>query len=176
MQANYLASPPLVVAYALAGTMNIDLTTEPLGTGTDGKPVYLKDIWPTNKEIADIVARRPSRARCSRRSYADVFKGDDQLAGASQTTDGDTYDWDAESTYVQNPPYFDGMHAGRRRRSRDIVGARILGLFGDKITTDHISPAGSIKADSPAGKYLIERTASRRPTSTRTARAAATTK
>jgi aconitate hydratase len=154
VRANYLASPPLVVAYALAGDMNIDLTTEPLGTGKDGQPVYLKDIWPTNKEIADLVQKTVTR-EAFQSKYADVFKGDDKWQ-AVETTDSETYDWPPQSTYVQNPPYFQGMSAEPGTIS-DIEGARILAILGDMITTDHISPAGSFKETSPAGKYLIER-------------------
>ena len=153
VQANYLASPPLVVAHALAGTVARDLSTEPLGTGSDGKPVYLKDIWPSNHEIQKFIAENISRDLFQSK-YADVFHGDDRWrkikAGA-----GLTYDWDSKSTYVQNPPYFKGI-TKTARAITDIEGARILALFGDKITTDHISPAGSIKAASPAGKYLLE--------------------
>ena len=154
VRANYLASPPLVVAYALAGDMNIDLTTEPLGTGKDGQPVYLKDIWPTNKEIADIVHATVTREAFLKK-YADVFKGDAKWQGV-KVTDSETYDWPADSTYIQNPPYFKGM-AKTKGSIRNISGARILALLGDMITTDHISPAGSFKAATPAGKYLTER-------------------
>jgi aconitate hydratase len=153
VQANYLASPPLVVAYALAGTVTTDLTSEPLGEGSDGKPVFLKDIWPSSKEIDDFIARNVTRELFARK-YADVFKGDEYWRSV-QAPEGETYGWDDHSTYVQNPPYFAGM---RRKPGDvgDIKGARVLGLFGDKITTDHISPAGSIKAASPAGKYLTD--------------------
>ena len=154
VRANYLASPPLVVAYALAGDMNIDLTTEPLGTGKDGKPVYLKDIWPTNKEIADLVHATVTR-EAFQKKYADVFKGDAKWQGV-QVTDSETYDWPAESTYIQNPPYFKGM-AKTKGAIKNITGARVLALLGDMITTDHISPAGSFKATTPAGKYLTEK-------------------
>ena len=154
VRANYLASPPLVVAYALAGDMNIDLTTEPLGTSKDGKPVYLKDIWPTNKEIADLVHATVTR-EAFQKKYADVFKGDAKWQGV-QVTDSETYDWPAESTYIQNPPYFKGM-AKTKGAIKNITGARVLALLGDMITTDHISPAGSFKATTPAGKYLTEK-------------------
>jgi len=154
VRANYLASPPLVVAYALAGDMNIDLTTEPLGTSKDGKPVYLKDIWPTNKEIADIVHAVVTR-EAFQKKYADVFKGDAKWQGV-QITDSETYDWPPTSTYIQNPPYFQGMSA-TPGVIKNITGARVLALLGDMITTDHISPAGSFKASTPAGKYLTER-------------------
>ncbi len=153
VRANYLASPPLVVAYALAGDMNIDLTTEPLGMGTNG-PVYLKDVWPTNKEIADLVHATVTREAFQKR-YADVFKGDAKWQ-AVEITDSETYDWPPASTYIQNPPYFRGMSKNPGVIS-NITGARILGVFGDMITTDHISPAGSFKAGTPAGKYLTER-------------------
>jgi aconitate hydratase len=153
VQANYLASPPLVVAYALAGSVAKDLTTEPLGDGKDGKPVYLKDIWPTSKEIQRYIAENITRQLFESR-YASVFKGDKNWQ-AIKAGKGLTYTWDNKSTYVQNPPYFTTI-SKTPIAIGDITGARILGLFGDKITTDHISPAGSIKAASPAGKYLIE--------------------
>ncbi len=153
VQAAYLASPPLVVAYALAGSTQIDLTTEPLGNDKKGKPVFLKDIWPTNKEIETFV-RKNITAKMFKTRYADVFKGDKNWRGVT-TSKGETYAWDNTSTYVQNPPYFEGMQKTPKPIT-DIKGARILGLFGDKITTDHISPAGSIKAASPAGKYLTD--------------------
>ncbi len=153
VQANYLASPPLVVAYALAGSVNRDLTSEPLGMGSDGQPVYLKDIWPTSQEIHQFITQNITRGMFEER-YADVFKGDVNWQGIKTST-GQTYGWDDTSTYVQNPPYFRGMKKTPAAPS-DIVSARVLGLFGDKITTDHISPAGSIKAASPAGKYLLD--------------------
>ena len=153
VQANYLASPPLVVAYALAGTVTRDLTKEPLGEDNDGNPVYLKDIWPTSKEIQEFIVRNVTRELFETR-YADVFKGDENWRNV-QVPEGQTYAWDDHSTYVQNPPYFVGM-GKKPGKITDIVGARVLGLFGDKITTDHISPAGSIKAQSPAGEYLID--------------------
>ena len=154
VRANYLASPPLVVAYALAGDMNIDLTTEPLGISKDGKPVFLKDIWPTNKEIADLVHQVVTR-EAFQKKYADVFKGDAKWQGV-KVTDSETYDWPATSTYIQNPPYFKGM-AKTKGAIKNIEGARVLALLGDMITTDHISPAGSFKATTPAGKYLTDR-------------------
>ena len=153
VQANYLASPPLVVAHALAGTVTKDLTTEPLGEGSDGKPVFLKDIWPSSHEIQEFILKYVTRELYESK-YADVFKGDANWQ-AVQIPPGQTYAWDDNSTYVQNPPYFAGMTAGFGKIG-DIKGARVLGLFGDKITTDHISPAGSIKAASPAGKYLTD--------------------
>ncbi len=151
-RANYLASPPLVVAYALAGNMSIDLTTEPLGTGSDGQPVFLKDVWPTSAEIAEIQRAVVTNALFSAR-YSDVFKGDEHWQGIA-VSGGQTYGWEDDSTYVQNPPYFTDMNMTPKPVT-DIAEARILGMFGDSITTDHISPAGSIKASSPAGKYLI---------------------
>jgi aconitate hydratase len=154
VQANYLASPPLVVAYALAGTVQKDLTKEPIGTGKDGKPVYLKDIWPSNMEVADFVQRNVTR-EMFKEKYSDVFKGDPSWQKI-KTGSGLTYGWSSGSTYVQNPPYFTGITKSPKPVV-DVVGARILALLGDKITTDHISPAGSIKKESPAGAYLIER-------------------
>ena len=151
---NYLASPPLVVAYAIAGTTDIDLTAEPLGIGSDGQPVYLKDIWPTNKEIGDFIAATIGPEMFAK-NYADVFKGDTRW-NTIASPDGDLYAWDGSSTYIKNPPYFDGMSMAVGR-IEDIHGARVLGLFGDSITTDHISPAGNIKKDSPAGRFLISR-------------------
>ena len=152
VQAAYLASPPLVVAYALAGSTQVDLTTQPLGHDKKGKPVYLKDVWPSNKEIETFINKNVKSSMFKKR-YADVFKGDKNWRAVS-TSKGETYAWDNQSTYVQNPPYFRGMTM-QPKQVTDISGARILGLFGDKITTDHISPAGSIKAASPAGKYLV---------------------
>jgi aconitate hydratase len=153
VQANYLASPPLVVAHALAGTVTKDLTTEPLGEGADGKPVYLRDIWPTTQEINEFIEQFVTREIFAKK-YADVFKGDENWQKV-QAPSGQTYAWDDKSTYVQNPPYFVGM-GGKAGAVQPVRGARVLGLFGDKITTDHISPAGSIKAASPAGKYLMD--------------------
>ena len=152
VQAAYLASPPLVVAYALAGSTQVDLTTQPLGHDKKGKPVYLKDVWPSNNEIETFINKNVKSSMFKKR-YADVFKGDKNWRAVS-TSKGETYAWDNKSTYVQNPPYFRGMTM-QPKQVTDISGARILGLFGDKITTDHISPAGSIKAASPAGKYLV---------------------
>ncbi|WP_374502531.1 aconitate hydratase AcnA [Pseudoxanthomonas sp.] len=151
---NYLASPPLVVAYAITGTTDIDLTTEPLGIGSDGQPVYLKDIWPTNKEIGDFIAATIGPEMFAK-NYADVFKGDTRW-NTIASPDGDLYAWDGSSTYIKNPPYFDGMSMAVGSID-DVHGARVLGLFGDSITTDHISPAGNIKKDSPAGRFLISR-------------------
>jgi aconitate hydratase len=152
VQANYLASPPLVVAYALAGSTQIDITTEPLGQGKDGKDVYLRDIWPTDKEIQEFIHKHVTRELFEER-YKSVFKGDANWQ-AVKAPKGETYAWDDKSTYVQNPPYFTGM-ARKKGTIKDIKGARIMALLGDKITTDHISPAGSIKAASPAGAYLM---------------------
>ena len=154
VRANYLASPPLVVAYALAGSMQIDLTRDPIGRGRNGRNVYLKDIWPKSKEIASFMRRSISK-RLFQKKYADVFKGDKHWRGI-KITKSDTYTWDPKSTYVQNPPYFTRMPK-KPEPVTDIVNARILGLFLDSITTDHISPAGSIKAASPAGKYLVDK-------------------
>ncbi|HEX2163451.1 MAG TPA: aconitate hydratase AcnA [Thermoanaerobaculia bacterium] len=154
VRANYLASPPLVVAYALAGRIDVDLTSEPLGTGSDGRPVYLRDVWPSQREIAETVGRA-LRAEMFRSEYASVFAGDERW-NALPVPEGDTYRWDDGSTYVKHPPYFEGM--GREPEPvADVRGARVLALLGDSITTDHISPAGAIKASSPAGKYLVER-------------------
>jgi aconitate hydratase len=154
VQANYLASPPLVVSYALAGSVTKNLATEPLGTGKDGKPVYLKDIWPTSKEINAFIKKFVT-SRIFKKRYADVFKGDPNWRKI-KVADSETYRWNMSSTYVQNPPYFEGIKKQPEPIS-DIVDARILAMFGDKITTDHISPAGSIKLTSPAGRYLSER-------------------
>jgi aconitate hydratase len=153
VRANYLASPPLVVAYAIAGSMNVDLAKEPLGVDQKGKKVYLRDIWPTNREIGEFVRKTITRQMFTKK-YADVFKGDANWRKIS-VKGGMTYDWDRKSTYVQNPPYFSRM-ARTPQPLTDVVDARVLGLFLDSITTDHISPAGSIKVDSPAGKYLVE--------------------
>jgi aconitate hydratase len=151
VRANYLASPPLVVAYALAGSMQIDMVNEPLGEGKDGKPVYLKDIWPTTAEVTALQRKHVTQKMFATR-YADVFKGDKNWQ-AIQIKGGQTYDWNMGSTYVQNPPYFQNMSMDPTPVT-DIVEARVLAVFGDSITTDHISPAGSIKATSPAGVYL----------------------
>ncbi|TBR17424.1 aconitate hydratase AcnA [bacterium] len=152
-RANYLASPPLVVAYALAGRMDLDLTKEPLGTGKDGKPVFLKDVWPSNDEIATLVAKCVKRAMFETQ-YAHAADGDEQWRSiAVKATE--RYDWDAASTYIQNPPYFEGFK-GEPRKVTDVKGARVLLLLGDSVTTDHISPAGGFKPTSPAGKHLVE--------------------
>jgi len=154
VRANYLASPPLVVAYSLVGDMNVDIVTTALGIGSNGQPVYLRDIWPTNAEIAELVERTVTRAAFQTK-YADVFKGDDKWQ-AVEVTDSETYDWPPTSTYIQNPPYFRGM-SKTPGVIADIADASILAILGDMITTDHISPAGSFKASTPAGKYLTER-------------------
>jgi len=154
VRANYLASPPLVVAYALAGSMLTDLANDPLGEGKDGKPVYLRDIWPTSAEVSALQRKHVTNKMFATR-YADVFKGDKNWQGI-KVKGGQTYDWDMGSTYVQNPPYFRDMQM-EPSAVTDIVEARVLAVFGDSITTDHISPAGSIKTTSPAGQYLIER-------------------
>jgi aconitate hydratase len=152
-RANYLASPMLVVVYALAGSMKIDITRDPIGIGKGGKPVYLKDLWPSNAEVQKVVDKYVT-TKAFKKRYADVFKGDKFWRGI-KTTPSLTYNWDDKSTYVRNPPYFEGM--GKTPGALgNISGARPLGQFGDSITTDHISPAGSIKKDSPAGKYLEE--------------------
>jgi len=148
---NYLASPPLVIAYALAGTMDFDFETDPLGQDTDGNDVFLKDIWPTAKEISDIIASSINQKMFSD-NYADVFKGDERWQNLP-TPAGKTFDWDPKSTYVRKPPYFDGMPA-EPTPVTDIAGARVLALLGDSVTTDHISPAGNIKAGTPAAEYL----------------------
>ena len=153
VRANYLASPPLVVAYAIAGSMNINLTTDPLGHTAKGEPVYLADIWPDAKEVAEFVRKNVTRKAYQSR-YKDVFKGDAQWRKI-KVDGGMTYGWESTSTYVQNPPYFDGMKM-EPDAIQNVVNARILGLFKDSITTDHISPAGSIKAEGPAGDYLTE--------------------
>ena len=154
VRANYLASPPLVVAYALAGSMLIDLSKDPIGTGKDGKPVYLKDIWPTSEEVATLQRKHVTQKMFATR-YSDVFKGDKNWQGI-KVAGGQTYAWDMGSTYVQNPPYFRDMKM-EPEAVTDIIEARVLSVFGDSITTDHISPAGSIKASGPAGEYLRDR-------------------
>ncbi|MEM0943873.1 MAG: aconitate hydratase AcnA, partial [Pseudomonadota bacterium] len=159
VRANYLASPPLCVAYAIAGSMNIDLTTEPLAQTPDGRDVYLRDIWPTQAEVAELVEKTVTR-HAFQSKYADVFAGDAAWREI-ETTESLTYDWPTTSTYVQNPPYFEGMGHGVGTIS-NIEGAKILALLGDSITTDHISPAGSFKKEHPAGAYLMERQVSPR--------------
>jgi aconitate hydratase len=156
---NYLMSPPLVVAYALAGSMDIDITTEPLGQDADGADVFLRDVWPSAQEIQEVVDSAVASEMFSR-SYADVFAGDERWTSLA-TPEGDVFEWDADSTYVRKPPYFDGMPADPEPVT-DIEGARVLAVLGDSVTTDHISPAGSIKADSPAGDYLREHGVERR--------------
>ncbi|WP_246830946.1 aconitate hydratase AcnA, partial [Dietzia sp. HMSC21D01] len=150
---NFLASPPLVIAYALAGTMRKNLLEDPLGTGSDGEPVYLRDIWPSSAEIKEVVDAN-LEADMFTKGYADVFTGDENWRGMS-VPEGDKFDWNEDSTYIRRPPYFDGMSA-EPEPIGDITGARVLALLGDSVTTDHISPAGAIKASSPAGKYLQE--------------------
>lgn len=156
---NYLASPPLVVAYAIAGSMKVDITTEALGTDQDGNPVYLKDIWPSEAEVNDVVANAIGEDMFSK-SYEDVFAGDAQWQALPIPT-GDTFEWDPQSTYVRKPPYFEGMTMETSPVS-DVQGARVLAKLGDSVTTDHISPAGAIKADTPAGQYLTEHGVERR--------------
>jgi len=156
---NYLASPPLVVAYALAGTMDIDMQNDPLGSRADGTPVYLRDIWPSPADVAEVV-RTAVAAEMFSRDYADVFEGDDRWR-ALPVPEGDTFAWDGDSTYVRHPPYFDEMTA-EPQPVTDVHGARVLAMLGDSVTTDHISPAGAIKTDSPAGRYLTEHGVQRR--------------
>ena len=153
VKANYLASPPLVVAYALAGSLDIDVAKDSLGEDSNGNPVYLKDIWPSNAEIREVIDAVLTPAMFRDR-YADVFKGDADWQSMG-STDGRTYEWQPNSTYVRNPPFFEGM--GREAHGlEEVKNARVLMVLGDSVTTDHISPAGAIKADSPAGKYLVE--------------------
>jgi aconitate hydratase len=151
---NYLASPPLVVAYAIAGTMDHDFEKDSLGKGTDGKDVYLKDIWPSPKEIQDVIDTSIS-SEMFKKDYATVFEGDHRWKSLS-TPKGKIFEWDLNSTYVRKAPYFDGMPK-QPTPVTDISGARVLAVLGDSVTTDHISPAGNIKADSPAGHYLTEK-------------------
>ncbi len=159
VKANYLASPPLVVAYALAGRMDIDLLNEPLGRGSDGEDVYLRDLWPSREEIDGVIGESV-RGDMYRDVYADVFTGDDRWRGLN-TPEGELYEWDPDSTYVRLPPYFDGMPR-EPRPVEDVEGARCLVRLGDSVTTDHISPAGAIRPDSPAGKYLLDHGVERR--------------
>jgi len=151
VKANYLASPPLVVAYALAGTTDIDLTTEPLGSDKNGDPVFLKDIWPSQAQIVELLGRVVTPEQFHE-SYADVFTGSEQWNKISSPT-GDTYEWNDDSTYIRNPPFFEGL-TPEVKPVESIAGARVLVMLGDSVTTDHISPAGSIDPDSPAGRYL----------------------
>ena len=157
-RANYLASPPLVVAYALKGTVRSDMVNEPLGTASNGEPVFLRDIWPTNAEIRTLIDAHV-HSEMFRRRYADVYQGDERWRKI-EVKGGETYGWPAASTYIQNPPYFTGMTM-QAAEATDIERARPLAIFGNSITTDHISPAGAIKPDSPAGRYLLERQVSR---------------
>jgi len=153
VKTNWLASPPLVVAYALAGTVRIDISSEPLGDDKDGNPVYLRDIWPSTKEIADAVNK--VNTAMFHKEYAEVFAGDEQWQ-AIEVPQAATYVWQDDSTYIQHPPFFDDI-GGPPPVVKDVVGARVLALLGDSVTTDHISPAGNIKSDSPAGNYLREK-------------------
>jgi aconitate hydratase len=153
VRANYLMSPPLVVAYALAGRIDLDLTNDPIGTGTGGKPVYLRDIWPTQKEVQDAVSHSINSGMFST-NYQTIFEGDQEWKRLP-VPEGETYTWDNDSTYIKRAPYFDDMPA-RPAAVKEIQGARVLAKLGNSVTTDHISPAGSIKANSPAGKYLQE--------------------
>jgi aconitate hydratase len=148
---NFLASPPLVVAYAIAGNMKLDLVKDALGIGKDGKPVYLRDIWPSSKEIHDLISKHVTSTQF-KKSYASVFEGDSNWTAVA-TPEGETFTWDDASTYVKNPPYFDGMSA-TPGTPQNIKGARVLAMLGDSVTTDHISPAGNIAPNSPAAKYL----------------------
>jgi aconitate hydratase len=150
---NYLASPPLVIAYGLAGTMDFDFETQPLGTAPDGTEVYLRDIWPSEHDVAATIDSAISEEMFTK-DYADVFRGDERWRSLP-TPEGQTFAWDESSTYVRKPPYFEGM-TPEPEPVADISGARVLALLGDSVTTDHISPAGSIKADTPAGRYLLE--------------------
>ena len=150
---NFLTSPPLVIAYALAGTMHADLLREPLGSGSDGRPVYLRDIWPSTQQIKQVIDTCV-HADMFTTGYSDVFSGDDNWRGLDVPS-GDMFTWQSTSTYVRNPPYFDGM-SREPDPVTDITGARVLAKLGDSVTTDHISPAGAIKTDSPAGRYLAE--------------------
>jgi aconitate hydratase len=159
VKANYLASPPLVVAYALAGRMDVDLVNEPLGQGSDGEDVFLRDLWPSRDEI-DAVIGESVRGQMYTDVYADVFTGDERWRGLD-TPEGELYAWDEASTYVRLPPYFEGMPR-EPQPVADVEGARCLVMIGDSVTTDHISPAGAIRPDSPAGKYLIEHGVERR--------------
>ena len=152
VRANYLASPPLVVAYALAGSMKVDLTTDPIGNGTDGRPVYLRDVWPTSREVQDAMLSAV-QSDMYRAKYADVFNGDDRWR-ALPTPQGDAFAWEGDSTYIRRPPYFENMPL-KPPALANLSGGRVLAVLGDSVTTDHISPAGSIPADSPAGRYLI---------------------
>ena len=152
VRANYLASPPLVVAYALAGSMKVDLTTDPIGNGTDGRPVSLRDVWPTSREVQDAMLSAV-QSDMYRAKYADVFNGDDRWR-ALPTPQGDAFAWEGDSTYIRRPPYFENMPL-KPPALANLSGGRVLAVLGDSVTTDHISPAGSIPADSPAGQYLV---------------------
>ncbi len=154
VKANYLASPPLVVAYALAGTVDIDLLTDPISTNKDGKPVYFKDIWPTTEEVRAIVDKTVT-PELFRREYADVFTSNERW-NQIDTTDDSLYKWDDESTYIANPPFFEGL-AKDPEEVKPLGGLRIIGKFGDSVTTDHISPAGAIGKNTPAGKFLMDK-------------------
>jgi len=156
---NYLASPPLVIAYGIAGTMDFDFETQPLGTSPDGTEVYLRDIWPTAKDVQDTIDSSITEEMFTK-DYADVFAGDERWRSLP-TPEGQTFEWDPESTYVRKPPYFEGMQPDPSPVT-DISGARVLAKLGDSVTTDHISPAGAIKTDSPAGRYLVDHGVSRR--------------
>jgi aconitate hydratase len=154
VRANFLASPPLVVAYALAGTLDIDFEKEPLGTGKDGKPVFLRDVWPSQAEVSETI-RAAVKTEHFQARYAEVFKGPPEWQALAAPS-GDTFAWDEKSTYIRRPSFFDGMTLAVPPPPGDLRGARVLALLGDSITTDHISPAGNIAKDSPAGRYLAE--------------------
>jgi aconitate hydratase len=151
---NYLASPPLVVAYALAGRMDVDVVEDPLGEDSDGEPVYLRDLWPSQEEV-NATIERAIESSMFNSSYGEVFEGDEDW-NALEVPEGDRYAWDEDSTYVKHPPYFDGMDREPDEGFGTVEDARILAVLGDSVTTDHISPAGAIKKDSPAGEYLVE--------------------
>ena len=176
VRANYLASPPLVVAYALAGRMQIDLTSEPLGVGHGRRARSTSsDIWPAEREIQETMLRVGEVGDVPRSKYATVFDGDERWRALPVPT-GERFDWDDDSTYIRNPPFFEGIDARAGAAEAHLPARACSRVLGDSVTTDHISPAGSIPADSPAGKYLIAQGRARRRTSTRTARAAAITR
>jgi aconitate hydratase len=168
VRASFLASPPLVVAYALAGTVDIDLTTEPVGTDINGEAVYLRDIWPTQEEVSQYVTKAVTPEVFSK-NYASVFEGDERWRALTNNSSGELFEWDPKSTYIQEPPFFQGM-SSEPEAVKDIHGARVLAMLDDSITTDHISPAGSFSPNSPAGRYLIEQGVEKRDFNTYGAR------
>jgi aconitate hydratase len=168
VRASFLASPPLVVAYALAGTVDIDLTTEPVGTDINGEVVYLRDIWPTQEEVSQYVTKAVTPEVFSK-NYASVFEGDERWRALTNNSSGELFEWDPKSTYIQEPPFFQGM-SSEPEAVKDIHGARVLAMLDDSITTDHISPAGSFSPNSPAGRYLIEQGVEKRDFNTYGAR------